>query len=52
MLVVDEVRIDQEAEVWSAWYEENMKTVVKVDRPRAPQPFIGFLDQSTRQCFT
>lgn len=48
----DEVRIDQEAVVRRAWYEKNTKTVLQVDRQKASQSFIGFLDQNTGQCLT
>lgn len=52
VFAADEVRIDQEAVVRRAWYEKGTKTVVKVDRQKASQSFIGFLDQNTGQCLT
>lgn len=43
VFAADEVRIDQEAVVRRAWYRKNTKTVLKVDRKKASQSFIGFL---------
>lgn len=42
----DEVRIDLETVVRSAWYEKNTKTVLKVNQKKASLAFIGFLDQN------
>lgn len=52
MFAADEVRIDQEAVARSAWYRKNTKTVLKVDRKKASQSFIGFLNQNTGECVT
>lgn len=52
VFAADEVRIDQEAVARKAWYEKNTKTVLKVDRQKACQSFIGFLDQNTGDCTT
>ncbi|MDV2977965.1 UNVERIFIED_CONTAM: IS630 family transposase [Actinomycetes bacterium ARC8] len=52
VFAADEVRIDQEAVVRRAWYEKNTKTVLKVDRKKASQSFIGFLNQNTGECAT
>ncbi|RAX45520.1 IS630 family transposase, partial [Arthrobacter sp. AQ5-05] len=52
VFAADEVRIDQEAVVRKAWYEKNTKTVLKVDRKRASQSFIGFLNQDSGECVT
>lgn len=52
VFAADEVRIDQEAVVRRAWYRKNTKTVLKVDRQKASQSFIGFLNQNTGQCLT
>ena len=52
VFAADEVRIDQEAVVRRAWYRKNTKTVLKVDRKKASQSFIGFLNQNTGECVT
>jgi len=50
VLAADEVRIDQEAITRRAWYRRNTKTILKVDRVRQAQSFIGYLDQVTGKC--
>lgn len=52
VFAADEVRIDQEAVVRKAWCEKNTKTALKVDRQKASQSFIGFLEQNTGDCTT
>lgn len=52
VFAADEVRIDQEAVVRRAWYRKNTKTVLKVDRKKVSQSFIGFLNQNTGECVT
>ncbi|MDK2899128.1 MAG: hypothetical protein PWQ10_315 [Patescibacteria group bacterium] len=45
----DEVRIDQEAIARRAWITKGEKTIVKVNRTRQSQSYIGFLNQKTGQ---
>jgi transposase len=46
----DEVRIDQEADIRRAWLPQGAKAIVKVDRARQAQSYIGFLHQDTGAC--
>ena len=46
----DEVRLQQEAIVRRAWYKQNTKTKLLVDRVRDAQNYIGFLNQNTGRC--
>lgn len=48
----DEVRIELEALTRRAWLRRGEPTVVKVDRHREAQSFIGFLDQKSFACET
>jgi transposase len=48
----DEVRMDQEAIVRRAWLTKGKKTIVKVNRQRESQSYIGFLNQKTGVCET
>lgn len=48
----DEVRIELEALTRRAWLKRGEPTVVKVDRHREAQSFIGFLDQKSFACET
>lgn len=48
----DEVRIELEALTRRAWLKRGTSTVVKVDRRREAQSFIGFLDQKSFACET
>ena len=48
----DEVRIEREALTRRAWLKRGEQTVVKVDRKREAQSFIGFLDQKSFACET
>lgn len=48
----DEVRIELEALTRRAWLKRGERTVVKVDRTREAQSFIGFLDQKSFICET
>jgi transposase len=50
VVAADEVRIDQEAVIRRAWYAQGTKTKLKVNRQRAAQSYIGFLDQKTGTC--
>ena len=48
----DEVRIEREALTRRAWLTRGASTVVKVDRTREAQSFIGFLHQTSFVCET
>lgn len=46
----DEVRMEQEAITRRAWLKKGERTVIKVDRDKQAQSYIGFLDQKSFQC--
>lgn len=46
----DEVRMDQEAIVRKCWLKKGERTVIKVDRKKQSQSYIGFLNQKNYQC--
>lgn len=46
----DEVRIELEAETRRAWLKKGERTIVKVDRKREAQSYIGFLNQKSFVC--
>jgi RIO-like serine/threonine protein kinase len=46
----DEVRVGQEADVRRAWIPRGAKAVVKVERRRDAQSYIGFLSQRDGTC--
>ena len=48
----DEVRVDQEAIIRKAWLKRGEKTVVKVNRNKESQSYIGFLNQKNGICET
>ena len=50
VVAADEVRIDQEAVLRRAWYARNTKTVLKVDRQKTAQSYLGFLNQTDGKC--
>lgn len=47
---VDEVRMEQEAITRRAWLKRGERTVIKVDRDKQAQSYIGFLNQTTFRC--
>ena len=47
---VDEVRMEQEAITRRAWLKKGERTIVKVDRHKQAQSYIGFLDQESFIC--
>ena len=47
---VDEVRMDQEAIIRKAWLKKGKRTVVKVNRKKESQSYIGFLNQKSYAC--
>jgi transposase len=50
VFAVDEVRIDQEAVIRKAWLKRGARTVVKVNRKKESQSYIGFLNQKSFSC--
>jgi transposase len=46
----DEVRMDQEAVIRKCWLKKGQRTIVKVDRKKQSQSYIGFLNQKSYQC--
>ncbi len=46
----DEVRVELEALTRKAWLKRGERTVVKVDRKRESQNYIGFLNQKSSAC--
>lgn len=46
----DEVRIELEAITRRAWLKKGERTIVKVNRKREAQSYIGFLNQKSFQC--
>jgi transposase len=46
----DEVRMDQEAIIRRAWLKKGERTIVKVDRNKESQSYIGFLNQRNFKC--
>lgn len=50
VFAADEVRIELEALTRRAWLKRGERTVVKVDRKREAQSYIGFLNQKTFIC--
>jgi transposase len=52
VFAVDEVRMDQEAIIRKAWLKRGERTIVKVNRQKEFQSYIGFLNQKSFQCET
>jgi transposase len=50
VFAVDEVRIEQEALTRRAWLQRGERTVLKVDRQKQAQNYIGFLSQTQFGC--
>lgn len=46
----DETRIQLEAEIRRAWLKKGERTVVKTERSKEHQNYLGFLDQNTGHC--
>jgi len=47
----DEVRVQQEAEIRRAWLKKNQRTIVKVNRQKESQSYLGLLSQDNFRCF-
>ena len=50
VFAVDEVRMEQEAITRRAWFKKGERTIVKVDRNKEAQSYIGFLNQKSFAC--
>lgn len=50
VLTADETRIQLEAEIRRAWLRKGKRTVVKTEKSRQHQNYLGFLDQKKDQC--
>lgn len=50
VFAADEVRMDQEAIIRKAWLTRGERTIVKVNRKKESQSYIGFLNQKTFRC--
>lgn len=50
VLTADETRIQLEAEIRRAWLRKGKRTVVKTEKSKEHQNYLGFLDQKTGQC--
>lgn len=50
VFAADEVRMDQEAIIRKAWLKKGKRTIVKVNRKKESQSYIGFLNQKSYQC--
>jgi transposase len=50
VFAADEVRLEHEAEIRRAWLPVGQRTVVKVDRDRVAQSWLGALNQRTGRC--
>lgn len=46
----DEVKMQQDAIIRRAWLKKGERTIVKVDRDKQSQSYIGFLNQRTFRC--
>lgn len=50
VFAADEVKMQQDAIVRRAWLKKGERTVIKVNRDKQSQSYIGFLDQKTFRC--
>lgn len=50
VFAADEVRIELEAQTRRAWLTRGERTIVKVDRKRESQSYLGFLNQKSGAC--
>jgi len=46
----DEVKMQQDAIIRKCWLKKGQRTVIKVDRDKQAQSYIGFLNQNSFQC--
>jgi transposase len=50
VFAVDEVKMQQEAIIRRAWLKKGERTVIKVNRNKESQSYVGFLDQKAFAC--
>jgi len=50
ILTADETRLQEEAEIRRAWLFKGKRTIVKTERSKEHQNYLGFLDQKTGEC--
>lgn len=50
VFATDEVKLQQEAIIRRAWLQKGARTVIKVNREKDSQSYIGFLDQKSFVC--
>lgn len=50
ILTADETRLQEEAEIRRAWLVRGKRTIVKTERSKEHQNYLGFLDQKTGEC--
>lgn len=50
VLASDETRLQKQAEIRRAWLVKGKRTVIKTERSREHQNYLGFLDQNTHVC--
>ena len=50
IFAVDEVKMQQDAVIRKAWLKKGQRTVIKVDRDKQSQSYIGFLNQKSFDC--
>lgn len=50
VFAADETRLQKEAEIRRAWLVRGKRTVVKTERSKEHQNYLGFLDQNTYNC--
>jgi transposase len=50
VFAVDEVRMEQEAITRRAWLRKGERTIIRVDRDKQAQSYIGFLNQKSFAC--
>lgn len=50
ILTADETRLQEEAEIRRAWLVKGKRTIVRTQRSKVHQNYLGFLDQKTGEC--
>lgn len=50
VLAADETRLQLEAEIRRAWLAKGQRTIVKTERSKIHQSYLGFLNQKTGRC--
>lgn len=50
VLTADETRLQEEAEIRRAWLVKGQRTIVRTERSKVHQNYLGFLNQKTGKC--